>query len=208
MKQIELKGKIYNFPTTWHDITVRQLMQIEDLNDEAADMQKLSKIAAILLDVEKDEILGLEIDDFLTIINEVADVMTAKQTAKYQPNITLDGVAYKAKSIEEFSTREFTDFDTLSADGKKNLPMLLALIYHSEDEGTDYVKVTQEKAEKFLNLPASIAIEAVRFFSIELLRFVRSTVFSSPAAQKMMERNPKIAEQMKEVETLINGAGA
>lgn len=207
MKEIELKGKIYNFPTTWHDITVRQLMQIEELNDEAADMQKLSKIAAILLDVEKDEILALEIDEFISLINEVADVMSSKQTAKYQPNITLDGVAYKAKSIEEFSTREFTDFDTLSADGKKNLPMLLALIYHSEDEGTDYVKVTQEKAEKFLNLPASIAIEAVRFFSFELLKYVRSTVFSSPAAQKMMERNPQIKDQMKQVEDLLSGVG-
>lgn len=207
MKQIELKGKSYNFPTSWDDITVRQLMQIEELNDDSADMQKLSKIAAILLDVEKDEILALEIDEFISLINEVADVMSAKQTAKYQSNITLDGVSYKAKSIEEFSTREFTDFDTLSAEGKKNLPMLLALIYHYEDEGTDYVKETQDKAEKFLNLPASIAIEAVRFFSFELLKYVRSTVFSSPAAQEIMKRNPQIAEQMKEVETLISGAG-
>ena len=207
MKQIQLKGKRYNFPTSWDDITVRQLMSIEELNDEAADMQKLSKIAAILLDVEKDEILQLEIDEFISLINEVADVMSAKQTAKYQPNITLDGVDYKAKSIEEFSTREFTDFDTLSADGKKNLPMLLALIYHSENEDSDYVKVTQEKAEKFLNLPASIAIEAVRFFSFELLKYVKNTVFSSEAAQEIMKKNPKIAEQMKEVETLINGAG-
>ena len=207
MKQIELKGKSYNFPTSWDDITVRQLMMIEELNDDSADMQKLSKIAAILLDVEKDEILQLEIDEFISLINEVADVMSSKQTAKYQPNITLDGVSYKAKSIEEFSTREFTDFDTLSAEGKKNLPMLLALIYHSEDEGDDYVKVTNEKAEKFLNLPASIAIEAVRFFSFELLKYVRNTVFSSPAAQEIMKKNPQIAEQMKEVETLINGAG-
>ena len=208
MKQIELKGKTHNFPTSWDDITVRQLMEIEELNDESADMQKLSKIAAILLDVEKDEILSLEIDEFLTLLNEVADVMSAKQTAKYQPNITLDGVIYKAKSIEEFSTREFTDFDTLSADGKKNLPMLLALIYHAEDEGTDYVKGTQEKAEKFLNLPASIAIEAVRFFSLELLRFVKSTVFCSPAAQEMMKRNPTLTDQMQEVEALLSGAGA
>ena len=29
MKQIELKGKSYNFPTSWDDITVRQLMMIE-----------------------------------------------------------------------------------------------------------------------------------------------------------------------------------
>lgn len=208
MKQIELKGKNYNFPTSWDDITVRQLMEIEELNDESADMQKLSKIAAILLDVEKDEILGLEIDEFLTLLNEVADVMSSKQTTKYQSNITLDGISYRARNIEEFNTREFTDFDTLSADGKKNLPMLLALIYHSEDEGADYVKETQEKAEKFLNLPASIAIEAVRFFSKELLRFVKNTVFSSPAAQEMMKRNPKIADQMQEVEDLINGAGA
>lgn len=207
MKQIELKGNTYNFPTSWDDITVRQLMEIEELNDESADMQKLSKIAAILLDVDKDEILSLEIDEFLTLLNEVADVMSAKQTAKFQANITLDGVSYKAKSIEEFSTREFTDFDTLSADGKKNLPMLLALIYHSEDEGTDYVKETQEKAEKFLNLPASIAIEAVRFFSLKLLEYVKSTVFSSPAAQMMMEKNPKIKDQMQEVEALISGDG-
>lgn len=208
MKQIELKGNPYNFPTSWDDITVRQLMEIEELNDESADMQKLSKIAAILLDVEKDEILSLEIDEFISLINEVADVMSAKQTAKYQPYITLDGVSYKARSIEEFSTREFTDFDTLSADGKKNLPMLLALIYHSEDEGADYVKETQEKAEKFLNLPASIAIEAVRFFSKELLRFVKNTLFSSPAAQEMMKRNPKLMGQMQEVEVLLSGAGA
>lgn len=207
MKQIELKGKNYNFPTSWDDITVRQLMEIEELNDESADMQKLSKIAAILLDVDKDEILALEIDEFLSLLNEVADVMSAKQTAKYQVNITLDGVSYKAKSLEEFSTREFTDFDTLSADGKKNLPMLLALIYHAEDEVADYVKGTQEKAEKFLNLPASIAIEAVRFFSKELLEYVKSTVFSSPAAQMMMEKNPKIKDQMQEVEALINGPG-
>ena len=120
MQEITLKGTTYQLPTAWNEVNVRQLIEIEQIKNN--DLQSLGQIAAVLLGCDVDEVLRAELAEFTELITKVGDVMTAPLNAKFQPNITLDGVSYTARKIEDFSTREFTDFDTLSADGKKNLP--------------------------------------------------------------------------------------
>ena len=84
---------------------------------------------------------------------------------------------------------------------------MLALIYHAENEEGDYVEQTKKKAEIFEDLPADIAVAAVSFFSVGLLKYVKDTVLSSEAASRMMKKNPKMREMMEQLEDLINGAG-
>lgn len=211
MKRIQIKNETYNLPMSWDEITVNQLVKIETLNkDEEVSLQRMNNIAAILLNCEADIMAEMAIDEYMQLLADITDVMgSSSPSTKFQKIITLDGVKYEAKEVQEWNTREFTDFDTLSSD-KTNLPLLLALIYREEGEelnSSNYAEKIKEKAVKFNELPASVAIGAISFFSKSLLNYIHSIVSSSEAVSEAMKKNPKMKEQMKQLEKLTAGAG-
>lgn len=211
MKQITIKNETYNLPQTWDEITVNQLVQIETLNkDEEVSLQRMNNIAAILIGCEADQLKEMAIDEYMQLLADITDVMgSSSPSTKFQKIITLDGVKYEAKEVQEWNTREFTDFDTLSND-KTNLPLLLALIYREEGESltsNNYAEKIKEKAVKFNELPASVAIGAISFFSNSLLTYINNTLLSSETVREKMNENPKMKEQMNLLQGLIDGVG-
>lgn len=210
MKQIKIKNESYSLPTSWDEITVNQLVKIEQLNNEEVSLNKMTKIASILLDVEEDTLLSIEIGEYMTLLQNISELMgSTTPNSKFQPKITLDGVTYTAVEVQEWTTREFTDFDTLSSD-KTNLPLLLALIYRVEGEelnSENYTATIKERASKFETLPASVAIGAISFFTKSLLTYINNTLSSSEAVRNQMEKNPKIAEAMNKLQVLTAGDG-
>lgn len=210
MKQIKIKNESYSLPTSWDEITVNQLVKIEQLNQEEVSLNKMTKIASILVDVEEDTLLNIEIADYMVLLQDISELMgSTSPSSKFQPKITLDGVTYEAKEVSEWNTREFTDFDTLSTD-KTNLPLLLALIYRVEGEeltSENYTTTIKERAKKFENLPASVAIGAISFFSKSLLNYIHNILSSSTSVRNQMKNNPKVKEAMNQLQTLIDGAG-
>lgn len=210
MKQIKIKNDFYNLPTSWDEISVKQLVAIEQLNQEEVSLNKMTKIASILLDVDDETLLNIEIADYMALLQDISELMgSTSPSSKFQPKITLDGVTYTAVEVQQWNTREFTDFDTLSSD-KTNLPLLLALIYRVEGEelnSENYTATIKERAKKFENLPASVAIGAISFFTKSLLTYINNTLSSSEAVRNQMIKNPKIAEAMETLTTLTAGAG-
>lgn len=210
MKEIKIKNETYSLPTSWDEITVNQLVKIEQLNQEEVSLNKMTKIASILVDVEEDTLLNIEIADYMTLLQDISELMNSTTpNSKFQPKITLDGVTYTAVEVQEWNTREFTDFDTLSSD-KTNLPLLLALIYRVEGEeltSENYTNIIKDRAKKFENLPASVAIGAISFFSNSLLLYINNILSSSEVVREKMNENPKVKEAMNQLTTLIDGAG-
>lgn len=196
---------------SWKDITVGQLIEIRKLNIEN-NADSIATQSALIRILYGENAENLSFVDYMDKVMEISNALNSPLKGEYKAEFELGGIEFKAKPIEEFSTREFTDFDTLARENNdENLPMLLALIYWgSDDVGYDndhYVDCIRAKAEFLKDLDAVTAVGAVGFFTNALLAYLNNTILSSEAARTMIESNPKMKEQMKVLRDFLDGVG-
>lgn len=189
-------------PKTLNDLNVRKLLKIQKINSATLTGQK--ELIECIYGVKADD---MPIDEFLTACAEVVEMMSSGDTSfKYE--IIIDGYKFTAKELNEFSTREFVDFDTLAKDSKENLTTLLALIYDCENfESLNYVDAVRHKSEILMDMDAGAALGALDFFSKRLLSFVNNTLLSSEVAKRMVETNPEMKKAMNQIQTFLDGDG-
>lgn len=189
-------------PKTLNDLTVRKLLKIQKIDPATLTGQK--ELIECIYGVKADD---MPIDEFLTACAEVVELMNSgDKSFKYE--ITIDGHKFVAKELNDFSTREFIDFDTLAKDSKENLTTLLALIYDCEElNSLDYITAIKRKSEILMDMDAGAALGALDFFSSRLLSFVNNTLLSSEVAKRMIETNPEMKKAMNQIQTFLDGAG-
>ena len=196
---------------SWSDVTVRQLIEIKklDLDNTANTIGTQNKLVEILFGVKADD---MQFDEYMEKVLAVGETLGKPLVGVYKPKFVFNGFEFEAVPIETFTTREFTDFDTLARENNtENFPLLLALIYRgSEDGGYDkdhYSDCVKAKAEFLKDLDAVTAVGAINFFTNALLRYLKDTIASSDAAKAMMKKNPKMMESMKMLEDYLAGVG-
>lgn len=194
---------------SWKDITLNQMVELRKLEGKINTLAGQRELMKIMLDVDANEI---PFDEYVEQVFKLQEALNKPFSKTYHPTITIDGVQYKAKDIKEFSTREFTDFDSLAReDDSINFGLLLAIIYRPEGEkltAENYEETIRKRAEVFgEKMDADTAVGAVSFFTKSLLHYLRSTIVSSPAAKEMMEKNPQMKESMKTLEDFLAGDG-
>jgi hypothetical protein len=196
---------------SWSDITVGQLIELKklDLEHKSNTLATQSQLIKLLYGADAD---NMPFDEYMDKVMEITEAFSTPLKGDYKPQVELCGKVYKAVPIENFTTREFTDFDTLARDNNdNNLPLLLALIYRSDDEQTDkdkYSESVKEKSKLFAdNMDAVTAVGAVSFFTNALLQYLRTTLLSSEKARMMMESDPKMKESMRILQDYLGGVG-
>lgn len=196
---------------SWSDVTVRQLIEIKklDLDNTANTIGTQNKLVEILFGVKADD---MQFDEYMEKVLAVSEVLSKPLVGVYKPKFEFDGCEFEAVPIETFTTREFTDFDTLARENNaEHFPLLLALIYRgSDDDEYDkdhYSDCVKDKAEFLKNLDVVTAVGAINFFTNALLHYLKDTIVSSDAAKVMMEKNPKMKESMKMLEDYLAGVG-
>lgn len=191
-----------NKPKTLNDLNVRKLLKIQKIDPATLTGQK--ELIECIYNVKTDD---MPIDEFLTACAEVVELMNSgDKSFKYE--ITIDGHKFTAKELNDFSTREFIDFDTLAKDSKENITTLLALIYDCEEfDSLDYIIAIKRKSEILMDMDAGAALGALDFFSKRLLSFVNNTLLSSEVAKRMVETNPEMKKAMNQIQTFLDGAG-
>lgn len=196
---------------SWSDVTVRQLIEIKklDLDNTANTIGTQNKLVEILFGVKADD---MQFDEYMEKVLAVSEVLSKPLVGVYKPKFEFGGCEFEAVPIETFTTREFTDFDTLARENNaENFPLLLALIYRGsgddEYDKDDYSNCVKDKAEFLKNLDVVTAVGAINFFTNALLRYLKDTIASSDAAKVMMEKNPKMKESMKMLEDYLVGVG-
>lgn len=196
---------------SWSDITVGQLIAIKklDLEHKSNTLATQSQLIKLLYGADAD---NMPFDEYMDKVMEITEAFSTPLKGDYKPQVELCGKVYKAVPIENFTTREFTDFDTLARENNDdNLPLLLALIYRSDDEKNDkgeYTETITHKSKLFAdNMDATTAVGAVSFFTNALLQYLRTTLLSSEKARMMMESNPKMKESMRMLQEYLDGVG-
>lgn len=189
-------------PESWKDINVKQLIALQDV--QANNLKAQNKVIEVLTGLNPED---LSFTDFMNVSLTLSDALSVPKNTQFKKEVEVGGKKFEAKDLKEFTTREFTDFDTLAGEGKNdNIPILLALIYSKGVEG-DYAETMKANAKLFENLDAETALSAINFFTTACLQFVKSTLASSEEAKQAMEKNPKLKESLKMLENYLDGAG-
>ena len=189
-------------PKTLNDLTVKDLIKIQRIDPTTLTGQK--ELIECIYKVNTDD---MPIDEFLTACAEVVDVMS-KGDKSFKKTLSINEHRFEAKELNDFSTREFIDFDTLAKDSKENITTLLALIYDCDEfKSLNYVEAIKKKADILMDMDAGAALGALDFFSSRLLSFVNNTLLSSEVAKRMMETNPEMKKAMNKIQDYLDGAG-
>lgn len=187
---------------TLNDITVKQIMEVQNINPTTLDGQR--KLIQCIFGIDP---ANLPFDEFLLKTAEIPEIFKVGDRS-FKKDIEVAGVKLTARAIDQLSTREFIDFDTLAKEGNTALPTLLAIIYTNEHYSEmEYIAGVKEKAALLMDLDAGTALGAIDFFSHALLEFVKNIVDSSPKAKEMMEKNPTMREAMAKMKAFLAGAG-
>lgn len=211
MRKIEVNGKKYQMPEGWKDIKLKHLVKIQEflkgehntsVNDVIMTLSVFTNIPA--KDIEKWSLM--------TLMSEYGNVIDKMKQNTFNADISvmkLNGKEYRLRELEDFTTKEFIDYDTLAQDSTHNISTLVALAYLPQDtpqeKYTEAIKQLAKKVED--NLDAEFALAVLQDFSGRLLRYVCNMVDSSEQAKTAMEKNPDLKEKMTVIRNLVGGVG-
>lgn len=187
---------------TFNDITIGTIMQIQNMDTTTLEGQK--RLCEIIYGVNVD---SMPLDEFLQMIATLPEVFNGWKK-EFKPVVEVQGKEFVVKTMEQFTTKEFIDFDTLSDKASEQAPLLLSLMYSNEElDKLEYPENVKAKAQILVDMPAGVALGALDFFVTKLLGFVNNTVASSPAAKEVLMKDPKMKEAMEMVKRFLSQDG-
>lgn len=185
MKKIE--G--FNVPESWQDITISNLIRLQDLKMKN---NIESHFEVIRIFNKKDPAKA----DFITVMNVASAIYQAIQNSpqmnEQKDNYTIKGKVYHLKTIEEIDFQTFLDFQGLTAniddwERINNLGLLLAIL--TKNAPKDLRSFADTIAE---NVSVADAASIMIFFSENLTNYLENT-------QLYLSSQEKIKSGQKEI---------
>lgn len=187
---------------TFNDITIGTIMQIQNLDTTTLEGQK--RLCELIYGVNVD---SMPMDEFLQMIGTLPEFFNGWKK-EFKPVVEVQGKEFVAKTMEQFTTKEFIDFDSLSDKASEQAPLLLSLMYSNEElDKLEYPENVKAKAQILVDMPAGVALGALDFFVTKLLGFVNNTVASSPAAKEALMKDPKMRAAMEMMTRFLSQDG-
>lgn len=198
----------HNIPQRWEEVPYGRFFKIANLTGDINNTDKFIECIAILAGV--DDILMLPYIDYMEISGVVAQFISNEPIPVFRKEVKIGRKKYVARSIEELTTKEFTDLDTLAQDGvRENGALLLGIMYKGpEDDKMEYTDAVRAKAEIFVeNMSCVEGLGAIDFFLKAWLRYERDIIRSSSAFSQAME-NPEMMKAMMQLDSLVGGGSS
>lgn len=146
---------------SYKDITVAELVKVAEMKDIDLNSVAASRQLVSIFYGDPDT---MSVEDFWNCYWEITAILYQKPEPQPIDSFTLDGVKYKVREFAETDTRTYTDFSDLSKQNpQQNLPLLLALSFTDGSDETNYTEAIQARAEKFNQLDAETALNALNF---------------------------------------------
>lgn len=205
MKKIKIKKVEYSCPENWHEITLRQQLEVSKLNEKYTGeidrkLAILSAYANIPMDILKTE----KIDRMVELFNCI------KFISEDLPHVQLIEFDFNGKHYytgQNLLESEFQDFisiqnaiESYSGDTFNALPIIIAIMAKQKKaDGTlesldDYD--VHKRAEEFMDLPITTA-NSIAFFFASSIRLQENLIqfYSNPKELAM--------KQIEEVENIL-----
>jgi hypothetical protein len=157
MIKIEIEDKIYNLPSNWDEISLGQLMDLNEVNKRKfiSDVDHTATIVESISDLPADIFLELPLEDFKTLSDLFDWIGTLPTKSDIEPSIIIDGVKYVPVDLRTLSAGEFISLEVFQNEGdvNKNLHLISSILIRPEVDGQieklkDIVDI-QKRAELF-----------------------------------------------------------
>lgn len=161
MKQVEII-------TSLNDLTISQFERIIELNEKQynSSIESYVELMTVLTNLSKDEIEGLDINEFKKIVDIIKDIDYKTFDEKFINEIEVDGVVYKTKSNGteyNFSVKEVVLLRELIAkDAYHFLQEMIAILFKNVDADGNIIndltpQAIQERKNKIGDIKMAIA---------------------------------------------------
>jgi hypothetical protein len=180
MKEITFNGKKYNTPTCWSDVTIKQVIQLDELSELMPDAILIALISAYV---------GIPVAELKSgNVKEVNDICTILGfiDTPYEPvavnSFRFNGELYSTAS--DLTSHEFQDWlsiQTILYNNRehpvKGLARMLAVYCKKDGETLDDIDLGVRE-ELFMGLPFTIAKSVESFFLHSLVAWKQATLLS------------------------------
>lgn len=204
MKSYQIDNNIVKLPETLSEVSVKQLIAIHDLGELTGSVNDVIRLINVFSEAPVD-LNTVDLGSILEISVQLSAVLFENRQIEPIDKFVLDGEEYFCQSPEELSVKYFIDFQEVAKEPVRNLPLILALVYRTNDEvepnDEDYQTYIMAKKAKFMELDAKSAQGCLLFFS----NLFSDYVINMLESLEMTEEQRKIVNQtikmMKKAQT-------
>lgn len=190
---------------SWDKLPVGLLKDVTRITNDnnLTEDEKSLQAAAIIAKMPYDTLLNLPLDEAQELVARTAFLYEKPEKKKIQKNYNLNGRIYiPLTSMEDMTTAQFIDFNSLINDIEERLPELLSIFLipkgHKYNDGYDRKTVVKDIAERLM---VTEALGMASFFTNGYKKYaIRTLLYSEVALEMTMLKAPKeMRPQAKEV---------
>lgn len=201
---ITINNYAYKIPESWLDITIKQLQDINEIqNSGITGFESEVILTSILTQIPEDILNEIPYTDYLKIQNALSFI-NREFPQEMTPVFTHMGIDYEIDiNIANITTAEFIDMDMLQKEGILQLHMMMAILYKPKTETPNKynIKDLKLRAEIFKEfMPAQYALTAMAFMVV----LGQTLIINSPAYSLIlteMEKTPIFGEMTQTIKT-------
>lgn len=182
---------VWMVPTSWEEVTLKQLTEIEKLQEE----EKVDSISvlAVLTKHSRDEVSNLPLQ-FVDKMVEKLDFLQSAPDVKPSNKIEIDGVEYVVNVKEKLTFGEFVSTQTALDGDKHCYAQLLAILCRKAGEVYDSKfenEVLPERIELFNNASCTKALAVTAFFFsiLQILNLPSQQSSMAQACRSLIQEN-------------------
>jgi hypothetical protein len=194
MKSYQIDNNIVKLPETLSEVSVKQLIEIHDLGELTGSVNDVIRLINVFSEAPVD-LNTVDLGSILEISVQLSAVLFENRQIEPIDKFVLDGEEYLCQAPEDLSVKYFIDFQEVSKEPVRNLPLILALVYRTKAEvepnDEEYQTYIMAKKAKFMELDAKTAQGCLLFFSNLFSDYVINTLESL----EMTEEQRKIVNQ-------------
>ena len=200
-----LKKEDPNIIDSWDKMPVGLLKDVHRItsDENLSEDDKSLQAAAILARMPYDTLLNLPLDEAQELVARTAFLYEKPEKKKIRKTYTLNGRTYiPLMSMEDMTTAQFIDFNSLINDLDERLPEILSIFLvpkgHKYNDGYDKNTVVKDITERLM---VTEALGMASFFINGYKKYVmRTLLYSEAALEVTMWKAPKeLRPQAKEV---------
>lgn len=194
-----------NIIDSWDKMPVGFLKDIHRItkDDTLSEDDKSLQAAAVLGRLPYDTLLNLPLDEAQELVARTAFLYEKPEKKKIRKTYNLNGRVYvPLMSMEDMTTAQFIDFNSLINDIDERLPEILSIFLvpkgHKYNDGYDKNTVVKDIAERLM---VTEALGMASFFINGYKKYaMRTLLYSEAALEVAMRKAPKeLRPQAKEV---------
>ena len=206
MIHIEINEVIYNLPESWEEVTLDQFVRILKKGTELKESEMLGILAGVPVDV----IRQTDSNDILQSMNLLSWTYQSLPDSKSVSEFEFEGIKYTVP--ENLGDVTFGEWEDINAYERKiqdnqweSLSFMIAILCREENQIYE-PRLVEEMAERFKQLPVTIAYGIGQFFFVNAKKYSDNlqasldkimTLIQSEPVSKLLEKNGEDISRLK-----------